>query len=69
MAAALLRYAAARGDFAKTLSTFSFYSAVPALIKVVVSQGAPSQVEDWPGCAAKAVMRCPGRYPGPARCR
>lgn len=49
-------YAAARSDFAKTLSTFFFYLAVPALIEAAVSEGAPSQIGDWPGWAAKAVL-------------
>ncbi|WP_284945347.1 hypothetical protein [Acidisoma cladoniae] len=48
--------AQARGDFAKSLSTFFFYLAVPALIEAMVSQGGPSNDESWPGWAAKAVL-------------
>jgi hypothetical protein len=40
-------FAGARGDFAKTLSTFTFYLMMPALIEGLVSQGGPSDDDDW----------------------
>ncbi len=48
-------YAGARTDFAKTLSTFFFYLAAPALIEGLVSTGGPSQDEDTLSWAAKQI--------------
>ena len=48
-------YAGARTDFAKTLSTFTFYLAVPALIEGLVSTGGPGDDDDWLRWAAKEI--------------
>lgn len=48
-------FAGARRDFAKALSTFFFYLAVPALIEGLVSQGGPGNDDDWLSWGAKQV--------------
>jgi hypothetical protein len=48
-------YAGARSDFAKTLSTFTFYLMAPALIEGLVSTGGPSDDDSYLGWAAKQI--------------